>query len=305
MTEPQNEQEIARLLRIAGERPKAGAERTARVRDAVHAEWRSGVAARARRRRTVGSLLAAAVVIVAVAATLWRSSESIQVAHVAIGIDGIVAGEPIAVGRAIQTPPSRVLVLTMASGHSVRLHGGSRLEVVGPRSLELLAGAVYVDSGPDHDGEGISVLTPQGPVEEIGTQFEVRLHEESVRVRVREGRVRVRGAQVEAGEQVTVRAGIVSAPTAIDIHGASWDWVMAAATLPDLEGLSAQEFLGWAAREGGWRLEKEGLSSYELAEIRLSGSIEGLTLVESLEVVLPSCGLSHRIQKGALIVSRP
>ena len=46
------------------------------------------------------------------------------------------------------------------------------------------------------------IRTPLGDIRDLGTAFEVRLRDETLRVRVREGRVDLRGAVAEAGTEL-------------------------------------------------------------------------------------------------------
>ena len=71
----------------------------------------------------------------------------------------------------------------------------------------------------------------------------------------------------------------------------------------ELEGRSLREFLDWMVRERGLRLQ---FTSPDLAgaasEISLNGSIDGMTLDQALESVLPTCRMAHRINGDVLVV---
>jgi ferric-dicitrate binding protein FerR (iron transport regulator) len=148
------------------------------------------------------------------------------------------------------------------------------------------------------------VRTPLATARDIGTRFEVRLLDSGMRVRVRGGLVRLehRGATYEAtpGVELTATAGILQRRVAA-LHGPEWDWTLRVSPPFALEGRTLGSFLQWVEREGGWRprfadpaLERSSSS------IVLHGSVEGLTPEEALAVVLPTCGLRHRVD-GDLI----
>ncbi len=145
-------------------------------------------------------------------------------------------------------------------------------------------------------------------VREIGTQFEVRLSDETVRVRLREGTVVVhRGEEsheLHAGAEleVSVDGSVVRRP--VSLHADAWDWATSIAPMPDLEGLTAREFLDWVARERAWTLAftDEGVAR-SAEEIVLGGSAARLTLDEALDAVLPTCGLTYRVADGVLVVA--
>ena len=72
----------------------------------------------------------------------------------------------------------------------------------------------------------------------------------------------------------------------------------------EIEGLTAREFVEWVARERGWDLSfSDGLVERAASETTLGGSVEGLTLLDSLEAVLPTCLMTHRVEEGRLIIS--
>ncbi len=73
--DPHSDDEVARLVRLAGTSGPVAAERLARVRTAVHGAWRDEYVARTRRRwLTVGVLLAAAASVVIAFAIRGRSA---------------------------------------------------------------------------------------------------------------------------------------------------------------------------------------------------------------------------------------
>jgi hypothetical protein len=324
---------VARLIKLAGRRRPVPAARAARVRAAVHAEWQTAMRSRRRRRtttRAAWSLAAAAMLILAVGLAAWRagvgpwataspvaSVEAVRnAAQLAASDSASRAGESetaragmvLHAGAVVETDAEGLLALRFDTGHSVRIDGATRLRVRSGNRLELQRGAVYVDSGPEAGtAEALSVDTPFGTAREIGTQFEVRLAGESMLLRVREGAVDLE----HHGQSQTAHAGVELELNArgelrrgeIPLHGPQWDWVQRSAPAYDLDEATLQSFLSWAARETGMKVLYLDASTAEAApEISLSGSIEGLTPQEALTAVLPTCGLSHRIEQGTLII---
>ncbi|HYE85659.1 MAG TPA: hypothetical protein VEA16_04860, partial [Vicinamibacterales bacterium] len=160
-------------------------------------------------------------------------------------------------------------------------------------------GAIYLDSsnrqGPP---EPIDIVARGTVIRDIGTRYEVRLSDQELRVRVRDGRVQVASAfgthVADRGGQLSVTASAILAgrtPTS----GADWDWIVQAIRPPQLEGRPLTEFLTWAEREGGRviRFANPALERASTATI-VYGAIERLTVEEALDVVLPSCGLARR-----------
>jgi len=326
--ESEMEATIGSVIRLAGRRSLPAAERQARVRSHVHAAWRSAV--RRRRLRSALLLAAASLAAAAVAVGPWlgrgeREREGAGLTPVREGIArldaalGTVEASPaagpeewraLAPGDAIfadgwvRTTSGSRAGFRMRDGRSVRIDAGTQLRWTSG-GLVLEAGAVYVDSGLNPvKRSALVVWTPWGSVREVGTQFEVRLKEAGVQVRVREGRIELtRGAdrqQVAAGTELTVDA---SGPRRRDFatHGPEWGWVLAVAPVFDIEGGLLRPFLLWTARENGWKLKFADPESRRLAEsTRLHGSVAGLDPAAALQVVMPTTGVPYRVEGGVL-----
>src|SRR5262245_44405896 len=210
-----SDEKIAGLLRLTGARPAVPGDRALRVKAAVRAQWRAGI--RARRRARAVAALAAAAALAVVAGLMWRAGAGKPPAQAPMArveaVTGVAtmgpmpgrpggpgspraigAGHEVTVGSRIETGVDGLLALRLSSGASLRLDAGTRVAFDSLRSLTLEAGAVYVDSGAPGAPAGpanIEIHTPAGRVREIGTQFEVRLIDAAVRLRVREGIVTV------------------------------------------------------------------------------------------------------------------
>src|SRR2546425_8760488 len=125
---------IARLIRLAGPRPPAPQERTARVRDIVHARWREAV--RRDRRRIVVLVAAplAAAIIVVIGAGFWlrdrigatgaRAATVVRTEGRVLLRDGGVAepGGILVAGAGLTTGPRGRAALRVHAGPSVPLH---------------------------------------------------------------------------------------------------------------------------------------------------------------------------------------
>jgi ferric-dicitrate binding protein FerR (iron transport regulator) len=316
MTRDDDGDDVATLVRLAGPRPAVPAQRAERVRAAAIAAWRDGVRDR-RRRRLLGPTLALAVAASLVAGLLLMRSDPPVGATVA-SLEGSAwvrgtagaEGQPVPAGSEVVTAETGRIALRLPSGHSVRLDRHTTVRVLDGASLSLERGALYVDSGADaaSPGPAVVVRTPLGTVREAGTQFELRLESGALRVRLREGRVVVQGGddrtlEVSAGTELRLVPSGATVTEAIPLHGPDWGWVEAIAPVLDVEGRTAASFLEWVARERGWRLTyADPAVALSARTTRIAGSLAGLTLDQSLEAVLPSCRLTHRIEGGVLVV---
>ena len=329
-----DEKDLRSLLEEAGPRPPLDATDLERIRAAARVEWRERhVAGRARPGRRVWPWAAAAAVLLGAAALLWmrRGPSPVSTGTVAavatvervagevawsgggsspVPLASDAAGRAIPAGAAIDTRGAGRLALRMAGGASVRLDTGTRARLASASLVELDRGAVYVDTGGPASGhESVAVRTDTGLFVSVGTQFEVRAEADGAftRLSVREGRVRLeKGAEslsTEAGHELVVRADgtLERGETAAD--GPEWEWIAAAAPMPEIEGAKVRTFLDWLARERGWRVEFADAETASLADsVVLHGSIAHLTPLEAPDVVLPSSGLGYRVSNGTLVV---
>jgi len=218
------------------------------------------------------------------------------------------SGDPIPAGAIVATGRGASLAMQDSIGRSIRLAEGSRLRYVSGNASVLEDGLLYADAGRGNEPV-LTIETAYGRVRDLGTQFEVKVGGGSIRIRVREGSVSLDSAgathEVAAGNQLAWTGQGEAEYEAIPIFGASWRWAEEIAPLRDLRGRTAREFLDWISRERGWSLEFESPEVAKAAgEITLGGSITGLSLDESLDAVLPTCGMRYQLHEGVLKVSR-
>lgn len=324
--------EVADLIRLAGKLPPVPADEIARIRTATYAAWKDKVGYAADRRWHRGwqmaALATAATVALGVGFWVWQQGRfgagaaalpaTARVQSVAgmAWVQGpdlarprhpAVAGTLVPVGAEITTSSEARMALVMPTGHSIRLDIASSAVMRSSSSLTLESGAAYVDSGPDRLRDGLTIVTPVGEIRDIGTQFETRLLETAVRVRVREGIVRFAhdeaDHEVQAGTQLQVATDGSVSRTDTPVFGPDWQWVEAATPPIDIQGRPLLEFLEWIARERGWRLEFASPATRDQAStIIVSGSIEGLTLDQALAAVLGTCRLTHDVEQGVLLI---
>ncbi len=229
------------------------------------------------------------------------------------------AGAAVMSGSTVTTSAG-TLAMTLTSGVHLRLDASSTARVDSVTDVALERGAVYVDSAGAHPTQPgaspISIHTPAGLVRDIGTQFEVRLAGAGLRIRVRDGQVRLTAAngvdaRAGAGEELFSRPdgsdrSISRRPVAAT--GSEWAWAERAAPPFSVEGKTLGAFLDWVSREGAWTVTFADRRFSEAARATvLHGRpdlLKGLTPAEALEVVLPTCGLRHRIDGHRVVIAR-
>jgi hypothetical protein len=316
-----DENRTFRLLRLAGPRPRVPESEVAPLREEAREVFRRQARKAAVRRRlgwtALGSGLAAAVLLL-VLGPFWQREPDppLPIARIErrtgeVMVSGSGALLP---GTVVTTADGGRIAVRLAAGASVRIDGNSSVRFDSGRTLTLERGALYADAGPpgvsSGGHEGIEIATAFGSVHDIGTQFEVRLLPEGLRVRVREGKVQVdahRLREAEAGSELLIHADGSSESADVSVYGPGWDWVQRTAPPFEIENASLADFLRWVSRETGlrWRLaEPDDHPEQGPEQVTLHGSIEGLTAEEALSVVLPGCGYRHRIVEGEIRLDR-
>jgi ferric-dicitrate binding protein FerR (iron transport regulator) len=314
------------LLRQAERRPTPSAEQTAAARQAVRAEWQT-VSGRFRRRRQVRRYAIAASLLLGVVAifNLVRTPvyDAVRVAAIEKSFGSIyVLGEQaelresndlvgIESGQTILTGADAGLGLAWGKGGSLRLDANTKVEFLGDTAIYLESGRVYFDSraeaaAPAGNPPRFTVVTDQGEVTHLGTQFMTRVEPDRLIVSVREGRVAVDGLfhdyNARPGEQVVFEGRQRPSVLNISSTGESWAWVSATAPAFDVDGKTLYEFLQWASRELGCELRFEGQAEVIARSAVLGGAFDAMP-AEQLRIRLASAALDWRMAEGVIYVS--
>lgn len=291
----------------------------ARIHAAVAAEWRHESSSRQPRYRWVAmaaGLVAAAVVGAFLLRIFLKTPTLGIVARVdkgaLVSLHGVLPDQRLEVHAALRVGnvlvASEPVLVQLQQGGTLRIGGGSRLEVRAVDEVSLDKGEVYMDFPSDpHRASTFVVRTPLGLVEHVGTQFDIALTNE-LRIRVREGSVRLRrGSQTEtagAGTELVVPRVGQTSERAIPTDGPEWSWVEALEPDFPIEDRKLSDFLQWAARESGRQVSFLDEHAREVAErTRLHGSIHGLSVTQALEAVFATTSLRYNFEQGRIEVS--
>jgi ferric-dicitrate binding protein FerR (iron transport regulator) len=293
---------IAALVRLAGRSAPVPEDAARRVREAVHDEWMEAISKR-RRTRWIGSAaVVAAAVVTVVILQLTIPSPPRPTSDRVVVASGQTNGAVIYANVVYEVANGNTA--SLAWGNAIlRLDSGTRVRIASPTELTLDHGAVYVDS---HHSR-VVIHTPMGNVRDIGTQFEVRVAPDRMRVRVREGRVDLQhgGAthSAEAGVELDADAQGGVTPHSIARNGAEWDWVVRAAPPIHLDGRTLAEVVASVTRDEGVTPVWSDAASRNVASTRLHGDVP-LTAVEALDTALVASGLTARTDGDRLIIKR-
>lgn len=317
---PPDEDPLGLSLERGLQREPLTDEALGRIRASVETEFEL-IARRARRRRTVRwAALAAALAMLVVGGAL-RLRPVPQTPLLAGTIDRIDGG-PLSVrsgvfqshvasaGESVHTGERWVaigsVVISLAAGGTLRMAPGTSVEANRPNQMALHAGRAYFDFAP---GSAAFVLdTPVGSVEHLGTQFEAALVDSNVRVRVREGTVRIFGTSstvtADKGTELSIPPSGVIVRRPIPTYGPEWAWVDALAPDYDIENKSLIDFLSWVGRETGRRVDFSDEHVRAVARVTLlHGSVQGLKPLDALDRVLSTTSLRFELQGDAIRVS--
>jgi ferric-dicitrate binding protein FerR (iron transport regulator) len=323
-----NDQDLERLLKSVGPRelPPADVERA--VREQLHDDWQAMLRENRQRRNRRGAFALAAS-LVAATFGLWIASTQSAGPPAAVGTLAVAVGEVrersgwlsgwrvmgdgdvVVAGRTLETGTDGRAAIALPGGMSLRVDRDTRIALVDSSRLRLERGTLYLDSGSGQARTAqLRVETPTGTVRHVGTQYELRLLDAGVQLRVREGRVEFRSPtglveHGQSGEQLVIfRDGRVQrgeAPRA----GPSWDWIADATPELDLEGMSLTRFLAWAGRELGFAVTfAPAISEAELASVIVHGSTSGLTPAEALRAVFATTSFEATIVGDRIVVDR-
>ena len=312
---------VESLLQTAGRRSQPPEATYRQVLAAATASFRRKAARRRRRLWLTAAVAAAVTGGVILRMQPWQSAATPPpiVASVSrvIGTVEWTAGEAwvplteafdeLAAGARLRTLPGARAGLLLAGGRSLRLDSLTEVTLAAPDRLLVNRGTVYIDSGPTGAGLSFEIITPAGTAHELGTRYELRVDDGSLRLSVREGRVMIeRGSQrvtSAAGERVMVDASGTIVHTAIAPSSADWLWTEAVAPVPDIDGRSVAELLSWAARETGRQLY---YATPELAaqagSTILRGNIRDLPPLVALDVMLATTDLEYVLIGGRIQV---
>lgn len=294
---------IAALVRLAGRRPPVPEDAARRVREAVHDEWMETIGRR-RRTRWIGSaaVVAAAAVTFVILQLTTHSPQPQPAPQRMVVAGGQTNGAVIYANDVYEVADGKSASLAWGDA-TLRLDGGTRVRIASSTELSLDRGAIYVDS----NHSGVVIRTPIGAVRDVGTQFEVRLAADRMRVRVREGRVDLQhgGAthSATAGTELDADARGGVTEHSIAKNGAEWEWVLRAAPPIHLDGRTLAEVVASVTRDEGLKPVWSDQTAQNAASMRLHGDVP-LTPEEALDTALVASGLTARTDGDRLIIKR-
>ena len=321
-TEREGMDEVAELIRFAGERESVNRERMATARARVSEHWTNVVATRRKTERAkrwrLLALAASVFVATGLGLTLWNGQGAVPQRLVSVErvsgevrVDGraVSVGDVFTADATVQSGPDGRIALALVDGQSLRVDIGTHLVLAANDRVELLKGGVYVDSGPETHEAQLSIDTRFGTATDIGTQFQVRVNDGGLSVGVREGLVELKPTGADVLEVDSGRLFVVGADGDAFGHSVSgndevWRWVTTISPEFNIEGATLEDYLSWYAREAGLSLQWETAASRIIArQSLLSGSIADMALEDGLAMVRLIAPFESRVANSTLYVT--
>jgi hypothetical protein len=316
-----SEERLDRDLREALQTQPLSREALARIQAAVRQECASvHPRERSPSRRKIGWAVAAAVGSIALALAWVMQPPPPAVFG---SISRIQTGETLVDSRSLQRRSLRVGdllragdeitaqgigLISLPSGINLRVGADTLIRALGQNDVELVRGVIYVDRPHTvSESSHLRVHTRAGTIEHVGTAFEVFTNEQIVRLRVREGQVRLRNAGHDtiatAGTQIVANSDGVVSQGSFPVNGDSWHWVSSLAPSYEIEGRPLLAFLEFESRELGLQLVFSDAHAREVAERTiLHGTVRGREPLDAVASVLATTSLSYSIRGNTLQV---
>jgi ferric-dicitrate binding protein FerR (iron transport regulator) len=189
----------------------------------------------------------------------------------------------------------------------LRVNADTQILVSDIDRFDVRRGAIYLDTraGAAPPGD-VEINTPFGIVRHLGTQYEVGVRPDDLRLRVREGAVTVSDGAREyvgdAGEQLVLARDAEPVRSSIAPSGPEWAWVESLATLPTATQYRLIDLLEWIARETGRELQfASDTLALTAARDTLVGAA-GLNPSETLDVIRSTTGLQIELAGRTLLI---
>lgn len=313
---------VERLIQLSGEPMKMPDAVCQRIERVARPTWIAVVKQNSRKtrlRRFFRPVLAFSVAVLVAAFWLFQSlgieNELIASINSTVGVvETRSSNGEIRTADRLATGPDSYAIVEYTQGRLVRMDADTTITFVSNSTIQLDDGAVYVDSGADNraaEYKGLTIQTAYGTASDIGTQFETRIQDDSLRVRVREGRVEIGSNmsdrspyELEAGEELKIEGGGHVRRQPIPTYGPDWQWLNALPLEIEIEDRTLHAFLTWISREQGWTLAYQNPKlEAESRGVTLHGSVAGLTPSDALNVVAATSSIDYAIDGGTLRIS--
>lgn len=212
-------------------------------------------------------------------------------------------------GDYIKTQTNNRLYVSLNNGNSFRLNENSTLKINTSDNFSLLNGEIYIDSDNQKGNHKLTIETQLATIDHIGTQYSILYNEDYLNVSVREGLVLVDSIgsekhQIEKGKQfIQSSSGDISF-NSINTFDDKWLWTQKITKSLEIQDKSMFEYLGWISSETGYPIKWDSFNVKTKAkDVILSGSINGIMPIDSIDVIFPTTRFSYEIINNEIYIS--
>lgn len=313
--------DVGKLIRLTGGREPIAETQFNAAHTRVTAHWQTVVAERRKKQRggrlrlvaVAAGLVAAVSIAVSVVTNVPAPATAVASVDYVLGdvfVDGqkVQPGDTVARESVIETGASARIAIELVSGQSLRLDTATRIGMRDLDRIELEQGAVYVATAAVGDPSPVYVETPFGVASDIGTRFQVRVDDQQLTVGVRDGIVEINNensdpVSIAGGTQYLLSADGQAREQLLDKNSPYWDWADSVRPPFDINQATLMDYLAWYAREQGVTLGFADDRSEQTARATLlSGSIEGLSIEEGLDLVRRIAPFSYESDREIMTV---
>ncbi len=321
---------LAQLLASVEPRKAPPAHVEAQVRAAVHAEWLHLTQQRKVKQQRRWLAVAATLVCAIGAGWLVRNMNgevTVAPSNAAATVAVIAQLRGAAIVNDLNAAPTNEIHsndvlrthgdagmrVELRNGVSLRVAANTELHWLAVDSVQLVQGAVYVDSHAN--AAPLKIHTPRGDVTHLGTRYLVDVEGQSLDVAVREGQVAIHADhnsvsdpmndQISVGALQQVRMGANGEIVRNDLQlsDAVWQWADALAQPFALENRSVAEFLQWVANETGCEVSYASASVKAAASSTvLHGQASTQAPLQALQAVLATTDFHASVQGRQLLI---
>ena len=211
-------------------------------------------------------------------------------------------------GDYLKTQKKNRLLIKLLNGNQLRVDEHTILRFESDQHVELLFGRIYIDSNEDSENNELSIKTPVAEINHMGTQYSVSYKDQQLDVSVREGLVTITNerlveSQLPEGQSFSLdHLGVISIGV-VTPFDQSWKWTQLISDRFDIQDKTLVEYLQWVSNETGFpiKYQSDELKS-RVTKVILSGSINGISPLKSLDVIMPTTRYQYTLQDNQIYI---
>ena len=211
-------------------------------------------------------------------------------------------------GDYIRTKSKNRLLIELDNGNSFRVDENTQLQIVNRNEINLDHGQIYIESSQQYPSSKLMILTHLAEVNHIGTRYLVSLRNDKLDVAVRDGKVVINNDaginEVDNGFEASLNLAGEIQQQPITSYDSKWEWTQKIAKSFNIQDKTVAEYLAWVSAETGYEIHWESTSDkVNATKVILSGSINGVSPMDSLDVILPTTRFNYQLNESAIHIS--